>query len=83
MYAESSSETSLSSWVSQVHDFRYKDFQCVQRPASHKVTLPPQGSRPSFHEIESVTEFEEIMVRRGLERWWQVGMGYRREDCEH
>jgi hypothetical protein len=77
MYAESRDEGSLSEWVGAVHDLRYKDFQCVQKPAAHTVTVPDgKGTCPPFNEVESVAEFGEEMGRRGLGTWWKAGMGY-------
>ncbi|ORY70240.1 uncharacterized protein BCR38DRAFT_332159 [Pseudomassariella vexata] len=77
MYAESHDETSLSNWVGIVHDLRYKDFQCVQKPAMREVTLPKTTvAAARFNEIESVAGFGDMMDKRGLGTWWKVGMGY-------
>lgn len=80
MYAESSDEASLSSWVSAVHDLRYKDFQCVQKPAAQSIVVGEKGARSPFNEVESVAEFGEEMERRGLGGWWKIGMGYQSQE---
>ncbi|KAK9802326.1 hypothetical protein SCARD494_00259 [Seiridium cardinale] len=77
MYAESTDEDSLSSWVSAVHELRYKDFHCVQKPAVQRICDQdtPERTAP-FNEVDSVAEFGAVMERRGLARWWKIGMGY-------
>ncbi|KAH6657937.1 hypothetical protein BKA67DRAFT_556761 [Truncatella angustata] len=80
MYAECRDESSLNSWVSTVHELRYKDFQCVQKPTAETVLAQGNedsiGGNAPFNEVESVAEFGTVMERKGLERWWKLGMGY-------
>lgn len=77
MYGESSDASSLGSWVSAVKDLRYKDFQCVYKPASKQLenapVTPPIPSAP-FNETESVSEFGQIMDRKGLGEWFKIGL---------
>jgi hypothetical protein len=80
MYAESPDEASLSSWVNAVHDLRYKDFQCVQKPAAQSIVVREKGGDSPFNEVESVAEFGEKMERRGLGAWWKLGMGYESQE---
>lgn len=77
MYAESPEEASISGWVAAVQALRYKDFQCVHKPATHSVVhvSDPGG----FREVESTTEFAKEMELRGLAGWWRRGMGYENE----
>ncbi|KAI0596079.1 hypothetical protein F4775DRAFT_329922 [Biscogniauxia sp. FL1348] len=76
MYAESSDESSINSWVSTVQGFRYKDYQCARKPASCPVQVPQRASDAGFVEVTSVAEFGERMEQRGLSSWWKSGMGY-------
>jgi hypothetical protein len=76
MYAEAPDEPSLSSWVGAVHELRYKDFQCVQKPSLQEVCGYARGSHtksaaapPPFNEVESVAEFGSIMEQKGLAQW--------------
>ncbi|KAI0126329.1 hypothetical protein BJ170DRAFT_723695 [Xylariales sp. AK1849] len=82
MYAESPDEPSLSSWVDAVHELRYKDFQCVQKPAAQEVAAARKESEMGapFNEVDSVAAFGETMERRGLGTWWKVGMGYQSQE---
>ncbi|KUI59634.1 hypothetical protein VP1G_06886 [Cytospora mali] len=77
MYGESSDASSLGSWVSAVKDLRYKDFQCVYKPESKQledVPITPPMSSSVFNETESVSEFGQIMDRKGLGEWFKSGL---------
>lgn len=77
MYGESSDASSLGSWVSAVKDLRYKDFQCVYKPESKRLAhVPLQPPMPSaaFNETESVSEFGQVMDRKGLGEWFKIGL---------
>ncbi|KAI0484470.1 hypothetical protein GGR56DRAFT_26459 [Xylariaceae sp. FL0804] len=79
MYAEGADEAGVTGWVSAVQNLRYKDFQCVQKPAPARLeppARPDDGAAGGFREVASVAEFGERMRQRGLESWWKVGMGY-------
>ncbi|KAK6216008.1 hypothetical protein LQW54_003983 [Pestalotiopsis sp. IQ-011] len=80
MYAEGPDQTSLGDWVGAVHDLRYKDFQCVQKPVAQDVSSVGGGeaalSSSPFNEVDSVAEFGAVMERKGLAKWWEIGMGY-------
>lgn len=80
---------SLRKWVAAVHNLRYKDFRCVQRPAP--ITSMTKEETPSdilegrreqrvgstvFREVTSVAEFGEEMERKGLGSWWKQAMGW-------
>lgn len=83
MYAEGHDEAAVSGWVAAIHDLRYKDFQCVQKPAAHAVTAsrsPPASNHGPFRETASVAEFGQAMEDRGLGAWWKTGMGYQKND---
>ncbi|KAK8075655.1 hypothetical protein PG997_010318 [Apiospora hydei] len=83
MYAEAPEESPLAAWVASVHDLRYKDFQCVRKPALQPVLLGASGKAaqsPSFKELETTTEFGRVMEEKGLGNWWRIGMGYQKED---
>ncbi|KAK8121839.1 hypothetical protein PG984_010509 [Apiospora sp. TS-2023a] len=43
MYAEAPEESPLAAWVASVHDLRYKDFQCVRKPAQQRILLGTGG----------------------------------------
>lgn len=77
MYGESSDSSSLGSWVSAVKDLRYKDFQCVYKPESKQlqdVPATPPMPCAAFNETESVSEFGQVMDRKGLGEWFKVGL---------
>lgn len=77
MYAESQDEASLSDWVAAVHELRYKDFQCAHKVAEHQILGGYSTHRATpFNEVETVAEFGEVMERKGLAKWWRIGMGY-------
>ncbi|KAK7961776.1 uncharacterized protein PG986_002601 [Apiospora aurea] len=82
MYAEAAEESPLAAWVTSVHDLRYKDFQCVRKPALQRVlhTGEKTAQSPSFKELETTTEFGRVMEEKGLGNWWRIGMGYQKED---
>ncbi|ETS74994.1 hypothetical protein PFICI_13478 [Pestalotiopsis fici W106-1] len=86
MYAEALDQTSLGDWVSAVHDLRYKDFQCVQKPVVAQDVISRTGSGGSampsspFNEVDSVADFGAIMERKGLTKWFEIGMGYQSSD---
>ena len=81
MYAEGSDETSIGRWVAAVHDLRYKDFQCVQKPAAHAVAVPAESaSHGPYRETASVAESDQAMENRGQGPWWKTGMGYQKTD---
>ncbi|KAI2468406.1 hypothetical protein F4781DRAFT_432383 [Annulohypoxylon bovei var. microspora] len=73
MYAEGPDETAVGSWVSGVQALRYKDFQCVQKPAAHLVQVASRIDDVGFEEVTSVAEFGERMEQRGLGGWWKIG----------
>ncbi|KAI0837271.1 hypothetical protein F5Y06DRAFT_85679 [Hypoxylon sp. FL0890] len=76
MYAEGSDEAAVGSWVNFVQNLRYKDFNCVRKPAANQI----RGGGPikvgAFEEVTSVAEFGERMEQSGLGGWWRIGMGY-------
>lgn len=74
MYGESSDAASLTSWVSAVKDLRYKDFQCVWKPERKDMNETTPVSTGSFHEVESVSDFGQLMERKGLSEWFKVGL---------
>ncbi|KAK2598644.1 hypothetical protein N8I77_012039 [Diaporthe amygdali] len=77
MYAESSEDSNLSSWVSAVKDLRYKDFQCVWKPEARQVNVGSETSTvPSgtFNETESVSSFGQVMDQKGLGEWFKIGL---------
>ncbi|KAF7539618.1 hypothetical protein G7054_g1932 [Neopestalotiopsis clavispora] len=84
MYAEAPDQTLLGDWVSAVHDLRYKDFQCVQKPSTAQDIISCAGkgatSSPAFNEVDSVADFSAIMERKGLTKWFEIGMGYQSMD---
>ena len=86
MYAEGGDGAAVGRWVAAVHDLRYKDFQCAQKPAVRAVAVPaPRAAAaashgPSFREVASVAEFGQVMEDRGLGAWWKTGMGYQKND---
>ncbi|KAH7021287.1 uncharacterized protein B0I36DRAFT_367707 [Microdochium trichocladiopsis] len=87
MYAEAADEASVADWVATVQSLRYKDFQCVQKPAVAQVDVKPialpdplasidRGGGAGFEEVTSTTEFAARMQERGLTGWFKQGMGY-------
>lgn len=77
MYGESPDASSLGSWVSAVKDLRYKDFQCVCKPESKRLEeVPATPPLPSgaFNETDSVSDFGQIMDRKGLGEWFKTGL---------
>lgn len=77
MYGESPDASSLGSWVSAVKDLRYKDFQCVCKPESKRLEeVPATPPLPSgaFNETDSVSDFGQIMDRKGLGEWFKIGL---------
>ena len=91
MYAEAAAEVSVAGWVAAVQALRYKDFQCVQKPAEAEsaaaaASAPPDlggvrvpGStdrKVGFEEVTSTTEFADRLRERGLLAWFKEGMGY-------
>ncbi|KAI0884526.1 uncharacterized protein GGS22DRAFT_143801 [Annulohypoxylon maeteangense] len=76
MYAEGPDEATVGNWVNGVQALRYKDFQCVQKPAASLVRATGPVSDTGFEEVTSVSEFGERMEKRGLGSWWKIGMGY-------
>ncbi|KAI1449340.1 hypothetical protein F5Y02DRAFT_413851 [Annulohypoxylon stygium] len=76
MYAEGPEEAAVSNWVSGVQALRYKDFQCVQKPAASSICVDGSTNEAGFEEVASVAEFGERMEQRGLGSWWKFGMGY-------
>ena len=82
MYCEGSEE-GVNEWVSNVQNLRYKDYQCIRKPAAlDQATLTQVKSSPrgGFEEIESVTEFKDKMISFGLLDWWRTAMGYEASD---
>ncbi|KAK7983396.1 glycoside hydrolase family 31 protein [Apiospora arundinis] len=85
MYAEAPKESMLAAWVAGVHDLRYKDFQCVRKPALQRIPLGTGSDgkgvpSPSFKELETTAEFGRVMEEKGLGDWWRIGMGYQTEE---
>ncbi|KAI1213706.1 uncharacterized protein F4807DRAFT_456253 [Annulohypoxylon truncatum] len=76
MYAEGPDEAAVNNWVNGVQALRYKDFQCVQKPAAKSIQVADRASGGGFEEVASVADFGERMERRGLGSWWKIGMGY-------
>ncbi|KAK8064549.1 hypothetical protein PG994_007187 [Apiospora phragmitis] len=81
MYAEAPEEGALAAWIKAVHDLRYKDFKCVQKPALQQVLLLGAGGQaaappPPFKELEKAAEFGCVMEEKGLGDWWRIGMGW-------
>ncbi|KXJ86995.1 hypothetical protein Micbo1qcDRAFT_208401 [Microdochium bolleyi] len=88
MYAEATAESSVADWVATVQSLRYKDFQCVQKPAvapkdARGTVLPTATMRSGnadrqlgFEEVTSTTEFATRMQERDLLAWFKAGMGY-------
>ena len=76
MYAEGTDEIAVSNWVNGVQALRYKDFQCVQKPAAHSIRVAGHTSEAGFEEVASVAEFGERMEKRGLGNWWKIGSKY-------
>lgn len=74
MYGESSDAASLTSWVSAVKDLRYKDFQCVWKPERKDVNETEPVPTAPFHEVESVSEFGQLMDCKGLGEWFKIGL---------
>ncbi|KAK7914011.1 hypothetical protein PG985_011714 [Apiospora marii] len=77
MYAEAPEESPLAAWVASVHDLRYKDFQCVRKPALQRIRFGTGGKAPvspSFKELETTAEFGHIMEEKGLGNWWRHSM---------
>lgn len=73
MYGESKDAASLNSWVSAVKDLRYKDFQCVYKPALEEVIEGPPV-RDAFQETQTVLEFGQILEQKGLGDWFKIGL---------
>ncbi|RYP15850.1 hypothetical protein DL765_005464 [Monosporascus sp. GIB2] len=80
MYAEGPDESGVTDWVNVVKSLRYKDFQCAQKPIARPINIDEQTKYAGFNEVTSVTEFSEVMQRKGLTAWWEAGMGYKAED---
>lgn len=78
MYGESADAASLTSWVSAVKDLRYKDFQCVWKPERKDVNETEAAPMGPFHEVEAVSEFGQLMDRKGLGEWFKIGLLGRR-----
>lgn len=74
MYGESSDAASLISWVSAVKDLRYKDFQCVWKPERKDVNETEPVLTGAFHEVETVSEFGQLMDGKGLSEWFKSGL---------
>lgn len=83
-YAESRDAEGLEEWVSMLQALRYKDYQCVARPAPVSerdgvAALNGQEKRhgaDGFCEMHSIADFAQQMDLRGLSTWWKKGMGY-------
>jgi hypothetical protein len=75
MYVQSREASAVEGWVATVQGLRYKDYQCVSKPAKEFIQ-EVSGPIPSFKEILSVPEFGEEMSKRGLGAWWRKAMGY-------
>ncbi|KAH7311558.1 hypothetical protein B0I35DRAFT_481512 [Stachybotrys elegans] len=74
MFAEGPDETRLADWVAAVQALRYKDFQCVRKPAP---AVASSCKRPDgFHEVDSTAAFAKEMEAKGLSSWWRKAMGY-------
>lgn len=73
MYGESPDAASLTSWVSAVKDLRYKDFQCVWKP-EHKDVNEIVDVTGGFNETDTVSEFGQLMDRKGLGDWFKTGL---------
>ncbi|KAI9157996.1 HET-6OR heterokaryon incompatibility protein [Paramyrothecium foliicola] len=75
MYAQGRDAAGVEGWVSAVQSLRYKDYQCVSKPALSQIRMVQEASN-SFKELVSVTDFGEEMSKRGLQEWWRKAMGY-------
>lgn len=79
MYAEGGEEGVLE-WVATVQRLRYKDFQCIRKPAAFEpaldssITVDTHAS--GFEEVETVAAFASKIEQRGLLPWWRKAMGY-------
>ncbi|KAJ4397468.1 hypothetical protein N0V93_001697 [Gnomoniopsis smithogilvyi] len=73
MYGESSDAASLISWVSAVKDLRYKDFQCVWKPEPRDIN-ETSTLTGAFHETDTVSDFGQLMDRKGLGDWFKTGL---------
>ncbi|OTA97232.1 hypothetical protein M434DRAFT_320808 [Hypoxylon sp. CO27-5] len=80
MYAEGPNEAAVGSWVNFVQNLRYKDFQCVRKPAANQNRGAGPIKDGGFEEVNSVAEFGERMEQSGLGGWWRIGMGYESSD---
>lgn len=74
-------EAGVTEWVAGVQGLRYKDYQCVRKPAILEVSRQKgeesEVSRPTgFEEVESVAAFADKMAGLGLLSWWRTAMGY-------
>lgn len=89
MYVESQGKEDVESWVNEVRNLRYKDFQLVTRPdvltdeKSHEREIPrekkkkkDETAKAGLSEVETVKEFGSLMEQRGIWNWWRKGMGY-------
>ncbi|KAI5928340.1 hypothetical protein F4810DRAFT_706235 [Camillea tinctor] len=82
MYAESSDESSLSSWVNIVQGLRYKDYQCARKPTSCPVQVSQPAGDVGFIEVTSVAQFGEKMEQRGLEKIELCRLSNNRTSCK-
>ncbi|KFA71595.1 hypothetical protein S40288_03663 [Stachybotrys chartarum IBT 40288] len=74
MFAESRDEVGLTEWVAAVQALRYKDFQCLRKPAVTVGSSLIQSN--GFQEVHTTAAFSQEMEARGLTRWWRKAMGY-------
>lgn len=77
------SEDGVTEWVSSVQNLRYKDYQCVRKPAALETASIEKMSamtRDTFEEVDEVVEFKDRMISFGLLEWWRTAMGYETSD---
>jgi hypothetical protein len=79
MYVHGPSLESVQSWVSIVHDLRYKDYQLAAAPAELPTSAMNSAGEDEFgslKEVDTVRDMAAIMEAKGLLEWWRKAMGY-------
>lgn len=79
MYVQGRNLESVQSWVSVVHDLRYKGYQLASVPAEAPVNAEnsaEEGDFGSLKELDAVRDMAAIMETKGLLEWWRRAMGY-------
>jgi hypothetical protein len=79
MYVHGPSLESVQSWVSIVHDLRYKDYQLAAAPAELPTNVKNSAGEDEFgslKEVDAVRDMAAVMEAKGLLEWWRKAMGY-------